>query len=172
MLDELTPSRHRDLVGRRWHVWIRRGLLLLVLAACLAGLANAFGQRPSETSTGTARARLDVTAPERVRGGLLYETRFTIHGLSELKDARLVLAKGWSEGLTINTIEPSPVGEASDDGRLSLDLGHVPRGGRHILYVQYQVNPTTVELGKSQDVELWDGDVHLLTQHRALTVFP
>jgi hypothetical protein len=35
----------------------------------------------------------------------------------------LVLDSGWGEGVTINTIEPSPVGEASRDGKLVFDLG-------------------------------------------------
>ena len=46
--------------------------------------------------------------------------------ITELKQATLVLSQGWLEGNTINTIEPSPVGEASRNGSLSLDLGHVP----------------------------------------------
>jgi hypothetical protein len=42
--------------------------------------------------------------------------------------------------MSMNTIEPSPIGEASDDGRLVLDLGHFPRArpleGEPIIVVQ------------------------------------
>jgi hypothetical protein len=164
-------KRNRDLDGRRWERWVRRTLLTLLLAFCVLGLADVFGQRPGTASTETARARLDLSAPGAVRGGLLYQARIAIHARVELKDARLVLDPGWANGLTINTIEPSPLGEASADGRLSLDLGHVPAGERYVLYLQFQVNPTTVGR-RSQVVALYDGDTHLLTRGHRLTVYP
>jgi hypothetical protein len=164
-------KRNRDLVGRGWQKWIRRSLLVLLFAFCLLGLANVFGQSPRTASSATDRARLDLSAPTAVRGGLLYQARLTVHAREELKDARLVLDHGWTEGMTINTIEPSPVGEASSDGRLSLDLGHVPAGEEYVLYLQFQVNPTNVG-SRSQDVELYDGDEHVLTRSHSIRVFP
>jgi hypothetical protein len=73
--------------------------------------------------------------------------------------------------MTMNTIEPSPIGEGSNDGKLVLDLGHVPSGRRHILFVQFQVNPTNVGR-RPQDVRLYDGKTLLATIHRQVTVFP
>jgi hypothetical protein len=171
VLDGLTMKQNRDLQGRRWEQWIRRTLLTLLFAVCLLGLLNVFGQRPGTASSATDRAQLDLYAPAAVRGGLLYETRLTVHARQELKDARLVLDRGWTEGMTINTIEPSPLGEASSDGRLSLDLGHVPAGEEHVVYLQFQVNPTNVG-SRSQDVELYDGDEHLLTRSHSIRIFP
>jgi hypothetical protein len=71
----------------------------------------------------------------------------------------------------VNTIEPSPVNEASRDGRLSLELGHVPAGEKHVLYIQYQVNPTTVG-SHTQTVALYDGDERILIHERTLKVYP
>jgi hypothetical protein len=88
-----------------------------------------------------------------------------------VKKALLVLSHGWAEGMTINTIEPSPVGEASADGKLSLELGHVARGSTFTLYMQFQVDPTNVG-HRSQDVRLFDGEQKLLELHRTITVFP
>jgi hypothetical protein len=82
-----------------------------------------------------------------------------------------VLEPGWLEGFTLNTIEPSPVGEASDHGRLVFTLGHVPAGGSYRLYLQFQVNPTTVG-HRSQDVVLLDGSRRLTAIRRTITVFP
>ena len=73
--------------------------------------------------------------------------------------------------MTINTIEPSPVGEGSNDGRLVFDLGHVPAGQRHILFMQIQVNPTNVGR-RPQNVRLYDGEQLLATIDRTVTVFP
>lgn len=169
--DGLTLSRNRDLHGRGHKPWIRRAMLALLVAVILAGLFNVFGQRPDRVSTATDRAELELYAPDVVRGGLMYEARFTVYALAELKDARLVLDRGWSEGMTANTIEPSPIGEASDNGRLSLDLGHIPAGDKYVLYMQLQVNPTNV--GRyDQDVALFDGEQHVLTHRHRIRVMP
>ena len=169
--ESIDLGRHRDLKGREWHPWVRRAIMLLVLTFLLLALANVFGQRPSGVSVSTAEATLKVYAPTRVRGGLFFEGRYTIEAHEELKDAVLVLSQGWLEGITVNTIEPSPVGEASRNGSLALDLGHVPAGERHVLYVQFQVNPTNVGR-RSADVELYDGEKKLLSVHRVLTIWP
>ena len=42
-------------------------------------------------------ARLEVYAPERVRGGLFYEARFRIDAIREVSEATLVLDSGWAE---------------------------------------------------------------------------
>jgi hypothetical protein len=170
--DTLTLKRNRDLEGFLPGIWIRRGILALLTAFLVVGLANVFGQRPiTETATVPA-AKLTLYAPDRLRGGDLFSARFHISAHRELKDARLVLDQGWAEGMAINTIEPSPLGEASDDGRLSLDLGHVPAGRSYVLYMQFQVNPTNLAWNRRAGVRLFDGDTPLATIHRSLIVFP
>jgi hypothetical protein len=170
--DCLTLERHRDLVGRRDNIWIRRGLVAVLVAFLLAGLANVFGQRPwGESKTVPGVARLTVYAPVRLRSGLYFEARFHIDALKELKDARLVLSADWMEGMTINTIVPSPLGEASANGDLSLDLGHIPKGKKYLLFLQFQVNPTNVGR-RSQDVVLFDGKTRLAAIDRTMTIFP
>ena len=169
--ETIVLKRDRDLDGRLWHIWVRRGLLAAVGVVPLLGLLNMFGQRPV-TATGEApAATLKVYAPTRLRGGLLYMARFHIKAHEDLKSATLVLDTGWAESITINTIEPSPVGEASRNGRLSLELGHIPAGQSYILFMDFQVNPTNVG-HRSQDVELDDGNTPILTLDRNVTVFP
>jgi hypothetical protein len=166
----LTLKRNRDQAGTR-EAPLRRVLMGLVCVFLLAGLLNVFGQRPATSEAGTTAASLKVYAADRVRGGLYYEARFTVTARQELKDATLVLDSGWMEGITINTIEPSPVGEASRDGKLVLTLGHVPEGTSYILFLQLQVNPTNIG-HRSQDVALFDGDRFLTSVDRTVTVFP
>ena len=98
---------------------------------------------PCSASSGRAPRRrgprlrppaLSVESPDGVRGGLLYQARFTIVAHQELKHATLVLNEKWIDGLTVNTIEPSPVNEASRDGNLALELGHLAAGARYVLY--------------------------------------
>jgi hypothetical protein len=169
--DTIVLKRDRDLEGRRNDIWVRRGLMTLVAAVPIVALFNVFGQRPDSHTLVAPAASLKIYAPSHVRGGLLYEARFHVTARQELKNATLVLGAGWLEGMTVNTIEPSPVNEASDNGRLSLELGHIPQGESHILFVQFQVNPTNVGR-RTQTVGLRDGDTRLLSFHRSVTIFP
>jgi hypothetical protein len=170
--DGIVLRRHRDLAGRRWHPWLRRGLLGLVGFVALLAMLDTFGQSPStERATAAGSATLAIQAPTAVRGGLLFQARFTIETESELKDATLVLGRGWLDGLTVNTIEPGPVNEASRDGELALELGHLPAGTRYVLYVEYQVNPTTISR-RTLTTELDDGEQQILTLDRDLTIYP
>jgi hypothetical protein len=169
--DGLVLRRHRDLAGRRREEWVRRGILGVIALVLLLGVANVFGQRPSTSEASVAAASLSVYSPARVRGGLYFETRFDIRAAHELRDAQLVLSSTWLEGMTLNTVEPSPVGEASRNGDLALDLGHVAAGDRYLLFLQFQVNPTNVGR-RSLRADLYDGGRHLVTIHRKITIFP
>jgi hypothetical protein len=169
--DQIVLKRDRDLARRRGDLIARRALFALVLVIPVLALLNVFGQRPTTSRVESAAASLKVVAPAHVRGGLIYMARFHIVAHRELKKATLVLEPGWLESLTINTMEPSPVGEASDNGRLTLDLGHIPAGTSHLFFMDVQVNPTNVGR-RSQDVALYDGDTKLLEIHRTITIFP
>jgi hypothetical protein len=170
--DHVVLKRDRDLEGRSWQIWLRRGLFGLLPLISLLALLNTFGQRPATATTTSDAAQLKIFAPTRVRSGLLFEARFRVTAKRELKKATLILAPGWAEGMTMNTIEPSPVNEASDDGRLSFELGHIRAGGSFLLFLQFQVNPTNVAWRRDQSVELDDGGTKLLEIHRKVTVFP
>ena len=89
--DTIVLRRHRDLKGRHKDVWVRRGLLALVALIPVLALFNVFGQRPGKPTVATSAARLQLYAPTRARGGLLYEARFRITARQELKKAILVL---------------------------------------------------------------------------------
>jgi hypothetical protein len=168
--DQLTLKVNRDREGRR-DVLFRRVALGAILVLLALGLLNVFGQRPATTTADSPAAKLEVHAANRVRGGLYYQARFRVDALRELEKATLVLDPGWSEGTTINTLVPSPVSEASRDGRLVFELGRVPAGQKHVLFLQLQVNPTNVG-HRSQNVRLFDGDELLATVERTVTVFP
>jgi hypothetical protein len=169
--DNIVLTRHRDLAGRSRHPLIRRVLLMLVAALAVAALFNVFGQRPTTSSASVAAATLRVYSPARVRGGLMFTTRFHITAHDDLKDARLVLDPGWIEGMQVNSMNPQPIGEGSRNGWIVLDLGHIPAGGSYIQFVEFQVNPTNVG-HRSQAVELDDGQTKLFTIHRTITIFP
>jgi hypothetical protein len=169
--DTVVLKRDRDLEGRRHELWVRRALFALLPVVSVLALFNLFGQHPASSAAESSAAKLTLRAPARLRSGLLYQARFRITARRELRNATLLLGPGWLEGMTINTIEPSPVGEASANGRLSLELGHVRAGSSYVLYMQFQVNPTTVGR-RSAPVTLLDGERRLLELNHSITVFP
>jgi hypothetical protein len=169
--EQLTLKRHRDLEGRERRPYVRWAILSLLGVLCLLGLANVFGQRPATDTASVAGVELEVYSPERLRSGLFFMSRFTIRAEREVEAATLVLDPGWLEGITLNTLEPSPVGEANRDGRIALDLGRVRAGTEHVFFLHFQVNPT--EIGRrAQDVSLFDGETPLLHLDRTITIFP
>jgi len=169
----LDLHRHRDLEGTNLRsLWARRLILGLLAAVPILGLLNVFGQKPVTQVAIADAASLKLYAPEHLRGGLLWSARFHIDAHHDLKNATLVLDPGWAEGMSINTIAPSPVGEASKDGRLAFELGHISKGAPYILFRQFQVNPTNIAWRRAQNVELDDGAKKVLFLHHHVTIYP
>jgi hypothetical protein len=166
----LTLSGNRDR-SERVELFLRRFFFTLLLLVLLAGVLNVFGQRPTTTQAATSVADLEVFAPEALRGGLYYQGRITVEAKQEIEKATLVFDSGWTEQMQINTIEPSPVGESSRDGRLTLDMGRLAAGRKLVLWLQFQVNPTNIGR-RSQDVELYDDTTLLASADRTVTVLP
>jgi hypothetical protein len=167
----LTLRRHRDLVGRGWHTWLRHGLLVVPVALIVLGLLNVFGQHPSSSHADGPAAALDIYSPARVRGGLLFESRFTIRAHRDLKAPKLVLDSGWFEQMTINSLMPQPSVQTDRNGRVVLTFDSLPAGQKLVFWLFFQVNPTNIG-HRSQDIELDDGDTPLLHVERSVTVFP
>ncbi len=164
-------KRDRDLAKRSKELWVRRTLLLALTVFLILAFLNVFGQRSTTSSTTAPAATLTIRSPTALRSGLVFQTRLRIFATQEIKDAIVVLSPDWIEGITFNTVEPSPVGEASRNGWLSFDLGHIPQGQEYSLYLQMQVNPTTFG-GRTEEVRLFDGQTLLLTSSRDVTIFP
>lgn len=169
--ESIVLRRDRDLATRGNEIWVRRGLLALICVVPILALLNVFGQRPVLSTAGAPAARLSISAPSRVRGGLLYQARFDIVARKTIKHAALVLSSGWLQGLTFNSIEPSPSNQTSLDGNLSLGLGQISAGSSQLLFVYFQVNPINFGL-RDQTATLYDGNKALVTIHRTLTIFP
>lgn len=169
---QLTLKRHRDLDGRNIDPWIRRFLLALLVSTVVLALLNTFGQLPATSTARTPVATLGVTAPERVRGGLLFEARFTVTAVGRaLKQPELVLSSGWFESMTLNTTEPEPKEERNDNGRVVLTYDEIPAGRKLVVWLQFQANPANLG-SQRQEVELFDGTERLLGTTRSMFVFP
>ncbi|HET6174523.1 MAG TPA: hypothetical protein VFD90_18095 [Gaiellales bacterium] len=150
---------------------MRRGVLLLLGLLVLAALLNRFGQRPTTSSGASPSAALEVQSPENLRGGLIFQARFTITARERLAKPTLILQRGWFESMSVNSIVPDAAQQDARDGRVRLTYPPLAAGSSRVVWIYFQVNPTN--LGKrSQDVVLADGSRRLAAVHRSVTVWP
>jgi hypothetical protein len=171
MAESIRTEIYRDLAGRGADPWARRLLLALLALIPLLALLDVFGQRALSSHSSGAAATLTLSAPKSIRGGLLYQSKITVVARRKLSQPKLVLGRGFLDGLTIDTIEPGASQELSRNGELVLEYGAVPAGQRLTVWFQYQVNPTTVGR-QTQRLELDDGVSPIATITRRLTSFP
>src|SRR5436309_14483225 len=124
----LDVGRGLDPESRRYHPWLRRLGICLMLAVIGLALANVFGQRPSTTTAQAAAASLSVSSPSRLRGGLLFTSRFTVFARRELARPVLVLDPGWFQQMTLNAIAPNPSQESTRNGAVSFTFDRLSPG--------------------------------------------
>jgi hypothetical protein len=145
-------------------------LCLIAIFPVLA-LLNVFGQRPTVTSAHAASADLRVTAPARLRSGLIFQVRVQVIAHQAISSPQLIFSRGWWESMSENSVEPSPTDESSSNGRVVFSYNKLAAGHTLIVWLYFQVNPTNV--GKrSEDIELNDGSNPITSVHRSLTIFP
>lgn len=167
----LSVERHRDLVGRAHQVWYRRALILVLVAIVALALANFFGQTPTTSRAQSAVASLELQAPARVRGGLIFQGRFTLVAHQDMKTPKLILTPGWFEQMTVNGLEPQPSAQTTRNGDVVLTFDSLKAGQKLVFWTYFQVNPTNIGR-RTQDVELDDGNTPLLRLNRKVTIFP
>lgn len=169
--DTLDRGRHVELDGRAAELHFRRVMIVLLVGLVALALANVFGQRAATAATDGLGARLEVRAPAALRGGLIYEARFTVEATTDLEDARLVLDPGWFDAVTLNSTEPDAVEWGQENGRSVVGLGPLDAGETYVLRFQLQVNPTAIGR-RRQDVRLEDGELLLAAVDRSVVVYP
>jgi hypothetical protein len=167
----LTLERHRNLQGRTRQVWYRRALFLVLIAIPALALVNFFGQKPATSRAESSAASLELQAPERVRGGLMFQGRFTLVAHQDLKTPKLILSPGWFEQMTVNGFEPQPSAETTRNGDVVITFDSLKAGEKLVFWTYFQVNPTNIGR-RSQDVALDDGNTPLLRLNRKVTIFP
>lgn len=169
--DGISIERHRDRAGEQHRPWIRRVLLCSITVLPVLALLNVFGQHPTTSSVVTPAASLSVTAPSRLRSGLIFQVRTEVFAHREIGQVELVFDKGWWESMSVNSIVPEPTEETSENGRVVLSYGKLAAGQALVSWIYFQVNPTNVG-ERSKNLELRDGSTALAHIHRSMTVFP
>jgi hypothetical protein len=167
----LDRSRDLELRGRGRHSLYRRLGLAALAAIVVVALVGVFGQQSTTTVAAGPGASLEVVAPDRLRGGLLFQARFEIEARAALAHPSLALSSGWLEAMTLNTVVPEPESETSGARGLQMTFPPMPAGRTLTVWTAWQVNPTNVG-EHDEDATLLDGPTPLATAHRSLMVFP
>jgi hypothetical protein len=169
--DGLSAERHRDLGGRGGYVWVRRVLLSCIAVLPVLALLNVFGQRPVTSAANGPAASLSVTAPTRLRSGLIFQVKVRVDARRDIKQLQLNFDEGWWESMSVNSITPEPEEESSKNRQIQLTYGKLQAGESLVARLYFQVNPTNVG-ERREDVTVADGNTALSTIHRSLTIFP
>jgi hypothetical protein len=167
----LTLQRNRDLHGRAGHVWYRRALLCAIAVLPILALLNVFGQHPTTTTAHGVAADLAVTAPARLRSGLIFQVRVRVTAHEDINKPQLVFGPGWWNSMSENSMEPNPSSQTNENGRVVLAYNKLAAGHSLLVWLYFQVNPTNVG-ERAETVELDDGATKIAYLHRSLTIFP
>ena len=130
-----------------------------------------FGQRTGSSAATSDAATLALSGPSHIRGGLYLQAKISVLAHRQLSTPTLVLNRGFLDGLTINTIEPQASQELNRNGQLVLQYGALKAGHRLTVWIEYQVNPTTVG-ARTQRLELDDGETPIAAVTRDFRSFP
>jgi hypothetical protein len=135
-----TLPREQPSIGRA--LLVRRIWMLLFAAVALAALLNLFGQQPTDSVASSSAARVTLSAPETVRGGLLFQARLEVRAVRRIEAPRLVLDEGWFEGLQFNSMTPQATSESPRDGQVVFSYDTLEAGDLLRIWVQFEANPS------------------------------
>ena len=161
----------RERSGVRVGLWVRRAILTALGVLVLLGLLNRYGQRPADSVARVPAATMRLSAPDRIRGGLFFQSRLEISAAQPIDHPRIVIDEGWLEGMQVNSIEPAPIGEAGRDGRVVLSYDAMKPGDLLRVWFQFEVNPTNVGR-RSYAVALDDAERPVARLAPTITVLP
>jgi hypothetical protein len=167
----LSVDRHVMLVGRGRHPWYRRALMGAVCLIPALALLNVFGQHPTTSHAAGPAATLTLEAPERLRGGLMFQVRADVVARRDIAEPQLTFSPGWWEEMTENSVNPEPLQQSTSNGRVTLSYGRLNAGQKLTVWLEFQVNP--VNIGhRVENVLLSDGDTLIAQLDRDVTILP
>ena len=109
-------------------MWYRRLLLCLIAVLPVLALLNVFGQHPTVSAARPPAADLKITAPARLRSGLIFQVRAQVTAHRTIAKPQLVFSPGWWESMSVNSMEPDPSSQSSRNGSVVLTYASFPPG--------------------------------------------
>ncbi len=144
---------------------------VFVVFALLAAV-NVFGQQPSTIVVAGPVATMRVSTPSRLRLGLVFQTRVDILAAARIASPTLSLSAAWFDGMTLNSVYPSPASQTGRSGGVSFAFPPLAAGRELTVWLEWSVNPTNVAWRRPELIQLSDSTRRLLDVHRSVTVLP
>lgn len=138
----------------------------------MLALANQFGQQASTSRASGRAARMTVSTPSRLRGGLIFQTRIDVTATRPIAQPALVLSGGWFDGMTLNSVQPPPASQSPVGSGVSLIYPRLAAGRSMTVWLEWSVNPTNLAWTRAELIELADHSTPLLSIRRSVTIFP
>jgi hypothetical protein len=162
-------ARHASAGANRHASWWRLAPLALVVVAALSGW---LGGAPASTRRVTsAAATFAVTTPDRLRNGMLFETRISAVAKRGIGDAVIAIPAEMWRDVTINGVVPEPVDEEFAGGEFRLHFGPLGAGKTLGLKIDGQLNPPRFSTTSGR-LRLLDGEAELAALPLSLKVIP
>jgi hypothetical protein len=159
-------------VGRRGPRVFQLATTAVFVVFVLLGALNVFGQQPSTSVVAGPVASMRVSTPSRLRLGLVFQTRIDIVAAARIASPTLSLSGGWFDGMTLNSVYPTPASQTGQNGGVSFVFPPLAAGRELTVWLEWSVNPTNVAWKRSQLIQLSDGTHRVLMVHRSVTVLP
>jgi hypothetical protein len=162
-------ARHASAGANRHASWWRLGPLALVMAAALFGWLGG-APAPARRVT-SAAATLAVTTPDRLRNGMMFETRISAVAKRAVGDAVIAVPAAMWRDVTVNGMIPEPVEEEFAGGEFRFHFGPLDAGETLGLKIDGQLNPPrySTSIGR---LRLLDGEAELAALPLSLKVIP
>ena len=177
MSNDETPARPPDGIGeehaRPPEGWRQHAspLALVVFGLVIAlGLTGLLG-REAEWRAEANGVRLAVHSSEIIRNGEFFEMRISVEADEPIGELVVGVDEELWKDMTVNTMIPGAVEEASADGEFRFTFAELEAATRFILKVDIQVNPDIVA-GNDGTVTVYDGEAPLATTDVNITVLP
>lgn len=171
-LAELSIVRHRDLAGRGWEPRTRMAVVAVFVVFVALAAGNQLGQQPSHFGAADTAAAMAVTTPERLRGGLIFQTRVDVTARATIRKPTLVLAGGWFDGMTLNSVQPGPSTQAARGSAVTFAYPKLDAGRRMTVWFEWSVNPTNLAWSRPELMRLDDGVRPIVSVSPSVTVLP
>jgi hypothetical protein len=141
----------------------------LVVGAATIGLLG--GGPVDRLSLTNEQAELAAEIPQKLRSGLLFESRIDVSARQPVTDVTIGLSPEMWERITINTVIPEPESEDFRDGRFRMHFGPLKPGETLKVRLESQVNAARWGAVRG-NISLYDGNRPTLTLPTSMTVFP
>jgi hypothetical protein len=167
--DGLAQSHERDRPVRRAANWLGLFVLLALLVVAMTGVLGG-GPRPVLAAQAPA-AELRIKTPDVLRSGMFFEIAVEARARRAIGKPVLAISESYWRDITINTLEPAPASEKSEERMFVFEYDPLAPGDVLLVKFDGQINPSLFG-GTAGRIELRDGERTIATIPLEMTVLP